>query len=320
MTAPVLVTGASGVVGSHVVCRLREARIPVVAADMLPEPGPLLAGADVPYVRLEIRDAALLVEVLRETGVRRVIHLAALVGEWHNRHPLGNHETNVGGTINVLEASRLCGVERVVFASTWSFYDVRGTAHGHPEYVPVPETMPPAPERPYEIAKYACERYALWFRALYGLEIAGLRFGNYYAAERLHHGATRSPGPLMELLVAAAERRPLRLPRGGDHGFDAVYVKDCAAGCVAAVRAPSTPSGIYNIGSGRASTLAEAAAILSEAAGVALGAGPGLLEAKHYCALDITRARTELGYAPRYALRDGLLECLETLRRMIGPR
>ena len=321
MERPVLVTGASGVVGSHVVRQLLQAGIGVVATDMLPGPGPLLDRFDVPYERVDVRDAPLLVEVIRSTRATRVIHLAALVGEWYNRHPMGNHETNVGGTLNVLEAARLCGLERVVFASTWSFYDVRGTAHGHPEYVPVPETMPPSPERPYEIAKYACERYAFWFRTMYGLEFAAMRFGNYYAAERIYHGNTRSAGPLMDLVTAAAARRPLRLERGADQGFDAIFVKDCAAGCVAAVLAEQTPSAVYNIGTGIASTLAQAAAILREAEPAAdLTVGPGLLDAKHYCALDITRARMELGYAPRYSFRDGLVECMHELREEMKRR
>ncbi len=321
MENPVLVTGAGGVVGSHVVRQLVAAGIGVVAADMLPGPGPLLDRLDVPYERVDVRDPLRLVEVIRSTRVTRIIHLAAVVGEWYNRHPMENHETNVGGMLNVLEASRLCGVERVVFASTWSFYDVRGTAHGHPEYVPVPETMPPSPERPYEIAKYACERYAAWFRTMYGLESAAMRFGNYYAAERIYHGNTRSAGPLMDLVTAAAGRHPIHLERGADQGFDAVSVKDCAAGCVAAVRAEQTPSAVYNIGTGAVSTLAQAAAILREAEPAAdLTVGPGLLDAKHYCALDITRARTELGYAPRFSFRDGLVECMHELREELERR
>lgn len=321
MIGPVLITGAAGAVGCHVTRQLVDGGVDAVACDMLAEPGPMLTGVDVPYMRVDVRDPALLLEVFHTIRPRRVIHLAALVGEWHNRHPLGNHETNVGGTINVLEAARLSDVERVVFASTWSFYDVRGTAHAHPEYVPVPETMPPAPERPYEIAKYTCERYAFWFRTLYGLEFAALRFGNYYAAERFYHGATRSPGPLMDLLIAAATRGRCRVDRGGDQGLDAVFVKDCAAGCVAAVRAEQTPSGVYNIGTGRASTLKEAAAILREEEPAAdLTVGPGLLDAKHYCALDITRAGKELGYAPRYRLKEGLVECVRELREVMKGR
>ena len=316
--ATILITGAAGVVGSHVVRALLEASHTVVAADALPEPGPLLGDLDgLTYRRLDVRDLALVLEVLGSVRPDRVIHLAALVGEWYNRHPLGNHETNVGGTINMLEACRLTAVPRIVLASTWSFYpDFRGTPHGHPRYVPVPEDTPPFPVRPYEIAKYACERYAAWYRELYGLEFAALRFGGYYAAERRFQREARGASPINDMVAAAAAGRPFRLESGGDHGFDAVYVKDCAAGCVAAALAPSTPSGVYNIGTGVAATLSQAASILRELVpGAEISVGPGLLPAKHLCCLDITRARTELGYKPRFPLREGLADCLAALRR-----
>jgi UDP-glucose 4-epimerase len=302
----ILVTGASGVVGSHVVRQLRAAGHRVVATDILPDPGPLLRDVEgIDYRRLDVRDLALVLEVLSAANPNRVIHLAALVGDWYNRHPLGNHETNVGGTLNMLEACRLSGVGRLVFASTWSLYpSFRNTPHGHPDYVPVPETAPPDLVRPYEIAKYACERYA------------ALRFGGYYAAERRFQRDPRGSSPINQMLAAVAAGRSYHLESGGDQGFDAVYVKDCAAGCVTAALAGSTPSGVYNIGTGETSTMTQAAEILRELSpGSKITVGPGLMTAKHLCRLDITRARTELGYAPRYPLRAGLRDCLELLQR-----
>lgn len=315
--AAVLVTGAAGVVGSHVVRQLLAAGLAVVATDALSDPGPLLAGLPgLTYRRLDVRDLAQILEALRGTQADRVIHLAALVGEWYDRHPLAAHETNVGGMLNVLEACRLTGVRRVVFASTWSLYpDFRGTPHGHPDYLPVPETTPPDPQRPYALTKYACERYAAWYRQLYGLETAGLRFGGYYAAERRFQREPRGAGPVNEMLAAVAAGRPFRLEAGGDHGMDLVHVKDCAAGCVAAALAPATPSGTYNIGTGEAVTLAQAAAVLRDLEPRAdLAVGPGFLSTRHLCRLDIGRARAELGYAPRFALREGLADGLEALR------
>ncbi len=315
----ILVTGASGVVGSHVVRQLLEAGREVVAADVLPGPGPILGGiAGLAYRRLDVRDLAQILEMLAAANPDRVIHLAALVGDWYNQHPLANEETNVGGTLNMLDACRLSGVRRIVLASTWSLYpDFRGTRHGHPHYEPVAETASPHPVRPYEIGKYACERYAAWYRDLHGLEFAALRFGGYYAAERRFQREPRGAGPINDMLAAVAAGRPYRLEAGGDQGMDLVYVKDCAAGCVAAALARSTPSGVYNIGTGEAATLRQAAAILRDLSpGSEIAIGPGLLAAKHLCRMDITRARTELGYQPRYMLREGLADCLAQIRAL----
>ena len=318
---PVLVTGAAGVVGSHVVRQLRARDVPVVAADVVPAPGVLLAGVpQLEYRRLDIQDLAQVLDVLRDVQPELVVHLAALVGDWYNRHPLANHTVNVCGFLNMLEACRLSGVRRLVFASTWSLYPTfRGTPHGHPDYVPVPEDTCPLPVRPYEIAKYTCERMAAWFNHLYKLEFAALRFGGYYAAERRFQKEPRGAGPLTEMLVAAAVRRPFRLDAGGDQGFDAVHVKDCARGCVSAALADATPSGVYNIGTGEVSTLRQAATLLRELAPESdLEVGPGLLSVKHYCRLDIGRARRELGYEPEFPLREGLTDCLAELRRGAG--
>jgi len=313
----VLVSGASGVVGSHVVKQLLAAGQDVVAADILPDAGPILGGTpNLPYQRLDVRDLAQMLEAFGRIKPTRVMHLAALVGEWYNQHPLANEQTNVGGTINMMEACRLSGVQRIVLASTWSLYpSFKGTRHGHPHYEPVPETTPPDPVRPYEIGKYTCERYAAWFRELHGLEFAALRFGGYYAAERRFHREPRGAGAVNDILAAAVAGRPYRLDVGGDQGMDLIYVSDCARGCVAAVLASSTPSGVYNIGTGDASTLRQVAAIMRDLVpGSDITVGPGLLPAKHLCRMDITRARTELGYAPRYSLRDGLADFVEQMR------
>lgn len=316
---PILITGAAGVVGSNAVKQLVAQGVPVAAADAVASPGVLLRGFEsVPYHRLDIRDFALLMEVIQKTKPSVIVHLAALVGEWYNEHPHGNHEVNVGGTINVFEAARLSGVSRVVFASTWSFYpQFRGTKHGHPTYEPVPEDTPPHPVRPYEISKYTIERYAYWYRQLHGLEFAALRFGAYYAAERRVQAGGRSVGAINDLLLAVGQGQPYRVKEGGDQGFDAVYVKDCAGAAVAAALAKATPSGSYNIGNGRAVNLHDVAGVVRELVpGAVMEIGPGLLPAKHNCALDITRARTELGYEPKYPLREGIADWLKEYRRL----
>lgn len=290
----------------------------VVATDQLAKPSLLLSGIEaLDYRRMDICDFSQVMEVFHEVRPEVVIHLAALVGDWYNQHPLTNLETNLGGTLNMMEACRLLGVTRLVFASTWAVYGgLEGTRHAHPEYLPVPEDTPPVLVRPYEIVKYSCERYAAWYRKLYGLEFAAVRFGSYYAAERLLQAETRSSGAFNDMIRAVGNGQSYRLDAGGDQGFDAIYVKDCAAGVAAAALAKATPSGVYNIGTGKASTLIETARILRKLApGIEISVGPGLLSTKHYCALDISRAREELGYNPRFALREGLADCLSEMRR-----
>lgn len=314
---PIVITGAAGTVGSHVVRTLAADGRPVVATDQMAEPTLPLCGVEaLNYRRMDICDFSQVMEVLQEVRPQVVIHLAALVGDWYNLHPLTSLETNLGGTLNMLEACRLLGVKRLVFASTWALYGgLEGTPHAHPEYRPVPEDTPPVLVRPYEIVKHSCERYAAWYRRVYGLEFAAVRFGAYYAAERMLQAEARSSGALNDMIRAVSHGKSYQLEAGGDQGFDAVYIKDCAAGVTAAALAASTPSGVYNIGTGKASTVGEAAKILRELApGIDISVGPGLLPTKHYCALDISRAQKELGYSPRFTLREGLTDCLSEIK------
>ncbi len=317
-TKPILVTGAAGVVGSNVVKTLVSSGRRVVAVDVLSGPGLVLRDVDgLDYRRMDITDFSQVFEVFQDVRPEVVVHLAALVGDYFNQHPLANLNVNLHGTLNLMETCRLLGVKRMVFASTWTVYgNLGGTPHAHPAYTPVPEDLPPVLDRPYEILKYTTERYAAWYRKLYGFEYAAVRFGNYYAAERLLQAEARGSGPLNDMIRAVSQGQSYRLEAGGEQGFDAVYIKDCAGGVVAAALAEATPSGSYNIGTGRASTLIEAAAILRGLVpGVDISVGPGLLPAKHYCALDISRARTELGYCPRFSLKEGLADCLAEIRR-----
>jgi UDP-glucose 4-epimerase len=170
-----LVTGGAGYIGSIVAARLLEDDHEVVVLDNLQQghrdavPLPArLAEAD-----LLDREAVLL--TLGE-GFDAVLHFAALalVGESVS-HPERYYRTNVGGTLNLLEAMTTAGVSRLVFSSTCAVY-------GQPDEVPIAETALPQPTNPYGASKLAVDRMISDFSAAHGIGAVSLRYFNVAGA------------------------------------------------------------------------------------------------------------------------------------------
>ena len=323
----VLVTGACGRIGRHVVRQLLERGIEVGGSDVGASTARLgdLAGR-VEVEAIDVRDLAALVQSFRNRRVSRVVHLAARFGQDSDRHPRSSMEVNLGGTLSVLEAAQLCGVERVVMASSHSLYPPAAGVHGPPEWEAVGESCPADPARPYTIMKLACEQLGRFFARRCGVEFAAVRFSSFYGAERAVQRGNSLSDALNRMIIDALEGIPVRFERGGEQVFDPVYIKDCAHGVVCALLADRELDGrIYNIGGGRPVTLNEAAAAVRAAlpdADIEVGPGLGFAgvgsAAGHLPWLDIGRARRELGYRPQYTLEQGIRDTIGELRARSG--
>ena len=322
-----MVTGACGRIGRHVVRQLLERGIEVGGSDVGASAARLgdLAGR-VEVEATDVRDLAALVQSFRNRRVSRVVHLAARFGQASDRHPRSSMEVNLGGTLSVLEAAQLCGVERVVMASSHSLYPPAAGVHGPPEWEAVGESCPVDPARPYTIMKLACEQLGRFFARRRGVEFAAVRFSSFYGAERAIQRGNSLSDALNRMIIDALEGIPVRFERGGEQVFDPVYIKDCAHGVVCALLADRELDGrIYNIGGGRPVTLNEAAAAVRAALpGADIEVGPGLgfaggdSAAGHLPWLDIGRARREIGYRPQYTLEQGIRDTIGELRARSG--
>jgi UDP-glucose 4-epimerase len=309
-----LVTGGAGFIGSHLVDALigRGDEVSVVDDLSTGRPENLEDAVDrgARLHEVDIRDRAALLEVMQAARPEIVFHLAAQIDVRKSiDDPAWDAGINVLGTINVLETSRLAGVSRVVNTSTG------GAMYGEVDVMPTPETVPPKPMSAYGQSKFCAEAYCGWSERLYGLSSVTLRYGNVYGPRQDPHGEAGVVAIFCGLLLEGG--RP-RIFGDGLQTRDYVYVGDIVEANFAAAAHPEA-SGSYNTGTGIESSVLDVVAALREAAGVEADEfepefAPARAGELQRSWLDVTRARTELGFSAGTDLVSGLKPTLEWAR------
>jgi UDP-glucose 4-epimerase len=302
----VLVTGGAGFIGSHVVERCLAAGHAVAVVD------DLSAGRreHVPTeARLHVADirSPALGEIFRAEAPQAVVHLAAQAAVSRSvADPVMDAQVNVLGSINVFECCRHSGVRRVVYASTG------GAAYGDTETVPTPEDHPTRPASPYGVSKVTAEHYLAVWGALYGLSTVALRFANVYGPRQSPHGEAGVVAIFGHRLL---DGQPCIINGDGDQTRDYVYVGDIADACLLALQRPGV-TGPINLGTGVETSVTALFEQLRAVAGGRAEArhGPARPGEQRRSALDATRARRVLGWAPRITLAEGLRRTLAALQ------
>lgn len=220
---PVLVTGATGLVGSCLTEKLADAGANVVALmrDWVPQSELHASGtlARITIVRGDTEDQELLERIIGEYEIDTVIHLAAqtIVGV-ANRNPLSTFESNIKGTWCVLEACRRCPtVKQIVVASS-------DKAYGEQQRLPYDEAMPLQGQHPYDVSKSCADLIAQSYAHTFGMPVVISRCGNFYGPGDLNWNRI-IPGTIRSVLrgsapVIRSDGKPIR---------DYLYVEDGAA-------------------------------------------------------------------------------------------
>lgn len=308
----VLITGGAGYIGSNLARRLLAEGNEVILFDNLSSSLPRnlldLAGR-AKLVTGDILDLSHFLRVARDNQVQRIVHTAAVVSVPASmERPLYTAKVNIEGSLNVLETARLSGIDRVVDISS-------AEAYGAFEQDPASEEHPLNSTTPYGITKAAVERFGNHYSDHHGIHYVAARISYAYG---VGHPRPTLPKPWME--DALAGRRTV-VARGGDQRIDFTCVEDTIEGLRLLLEAANLNHRAYNIASGRAVTLREAAAEIKQLVPEwEYEIGPGLPEqSPGYFAplkgsLDITRAAGELGYRPKFDLTTGFRKYLESLR------
>jgi dTDP-L-rhamnose 4-epimerase len=349
MDSTVLITGGAGFIGSHLTDRLLEQGYRVRILDMLAPQvhgnsvrEPTYVSPEAEFMRGDIRDPDAVEKAVK--GVNAVFHFAATVGVGQSMYQIRHYsDVNAIGTAVLLEALASNPVERLVVASSMSIYGegLYKTSNGETvdnatrslsqlksrqwdlcgddeeKLLPIatPETKVPSLPSVYALSKYYQERLCMNVALAYGMSCIGLRFFNVFGTRQ------SLSNPYTGVIAIFASRllndRPPLIHEDGLQRRDFVYIKDLVRACELALSVPEADGHVFNVGSGRGSTILEIAEKLAKALGKSKIepqiTGKYRVGDIRNCFADISKAREILGYKPVFGLGRGLAELVEWL-------
>ncbi|MFF0528087.1 NAD-dependent epimerase/dehydratase family protein [Nocardia amikacinitolerans] len=297
--AKILVTGAAGFIGSHLVKHLVEMGASVTAIDNLwlgrmDALRPCIG--DIDFRRMDIRDADALRRVAKNKDV--IVNLAANSSVPYSvTHPVLDFEINAGGVAGLLDIARHCGIPHVVQASSAAVY-------GAPEYLPIDEEHPLHPISPYGASKLAAEKIGAVFERTYGQRFSALRIFNAYG-----------PGQRKYVMYDLVRKIP---PKNGvltmlgrpDYARDFIFVADVVWSFVALIRSDDGAGTVCNAATGSQTTIGELVDMALRLAGVSdctieftQASWKGDVPALHG---EVSRMRNLLGIVPQTDIATGL--------------
>ena len=306
----ILVTGADGFIGSQLVeqlVRLGHTVRPFVLYNSFNSWGwldeaPVEIKTKLEVFAGDIRDPHGIKEAMK--GCDIVLHLAALIAIPYSYHSPDTYiDTNVKGTLNIVQAARELGIQKIIHTSTSEVY---GTAR----FVPITEEHPLQGQSPYSASKIGADQIAMSFYCSFGTPVTIIRPFNTYGPRQ----SARAVIPTIISQIAAGQTT-IRL--GSLHPTrDFTYISDTVAGFIAALDSDQASGEIINIGSNFEITIGETVAMIAELMQTDIRIEtddarirPDKSEVERLWA-DNAKALKLLGWSPRYSGRDGLRQGL----------
>lgn len=307
----VLVTGAGGFIGSRLTERLVEAGAEVRVLVRYTSDGE--AGwldrssvrGDIDVRRGDLADRDSVVDSMRDRDL--VFHLGALIAiPYSYLAPESYVRTNILGTLNVLQAARELGVERLVHTSTSEVY-------GSAQFTPMTEAHPLVGQSPYSASKIGADKLAESYHRSFGLPVVTLRPFNTFGPRQ----SARAVIPAVA--VQALAGRTVRMGDGRPTR-DFVFVDDTVAGFIAAGTTAGVEGETIHLGGGREIAVGDLPRMIGEAAGITVEVEqddarirPAASEVERLVA-DASRAKALLGWAPKASVEEGLARVVDFIR------
>ncbi|MFC4596613.1 NAD-dependent epimerase/dehydratase family protein [Cohnella hongkongensis] len=291
----VLITGGYGFIGSHVADRFFKEGYEVFIIDNLSTGNKANVQIKHRGYTLDVTDPKC-EEIFRAYRFDTVVHLAAQISVSKSVvNPQLDTESNVLGTVNMLDLSVKYGVKRFIYASSAAVY-------GLSEALPHQETKSADPIAPYGMSKYVNEFYAEKWQDLYGLSTIGFRFSNVYGPRQNSGG---EGGVISIFMNNMLKGKPLQVFGDGEQTRDFIYVEDVADALYRSVNASHT--GVYNLSVNRPDSVNDIIRYLSEIRpDVQVQHQPPRQQDIRHSQLDNTSIMRDLDWSPLYNLKEGL--------------
>ena len=291
----VLVTGATGFIGSHLCDELLKRRYIVFGATFSENTQnikPLLSCGNFHLKKCDILDQKAVSDMIKKNGIEIICHLAAKL-------PISNNDSeskslyfdvNAKGTLNILKAAQNYA-NKIIYASSMSVYSEP------PKYLPVDEKHPTEPSTAYGRSKLEGESYCIEYAKM--INIIMLRYGGAYGRGQPTHNA------IPRFINQALNNKPITIYGDGTQTSDYTYIKDIVQGTILAME--KNKPGVFNIGSGKEISVRDLAERIID---ITNSKSEIILVEKDTnrqfrFAMDITKSQNFLGYSP-HTLDEGL--------------
>lgn len=304
----VLVTGGAGFIGSHLVDRLVEENHEVSVVDDLStgkrkrvNPKAHFYKADILSTKME--------RLFKKERPEIVSHHAAQINVRRSvKDPLFDAQVNILGLLNVLQLSVKYGVRRVLFASSG------GAVYGEQQTFPATEEHAAHPLSPYGVSKLAGEHFLYYFRQSSGLATASLRYSNVYGPRQDPFGEAG----VVAIFTQSLLRGESPLINGtGRQTRDFIFVDDVVDASMAVLH--SSAEGVFNVGTGRETSVNDLCAMLKRMIGVEVRErhGPEAAGDIARSCLDASRLRKATDWVPKVSMEEGLQRTVEFFRQCL---
>jgi UDP-glucose 4-epimerase len=297
----VLVTGGAGFIGSNLIKQLVKYNNSITILDNFSSGyrDYLLPFPSVNIINGDIRDQAIVEIALHD--VDTVFHLAASVGNKRSiDYPITDAETNVIGTLNVLEVARKNKIHKIVVASSAGIF-------GELKTIPIKEDHPIEPDSPYGCTKLCEEKLSLSYSKLYDMEVICLRYFNVYGPNQRFDAY----GNVIPIFVFnMLQNKPILIYGDGEQTRDFVHVDDVVQANIKAAEVTGI-SGAFNIASGTCVTINRLIEIISENRNIEIKHVSERFGDVRHSLADISLAHEKFGYNPIVDLEKGIKQYIE---------
>lgn len=300
MSKKFAITGGTGFIGSNLAEELAKDNEVIVIDDLSTGKLENLSGIRAKLIRGSVTDLSLLKSAFKD--VNCVFHLANIASIQSGiKNPMRTNEVNIGGTHNALVAAKDAGVSKFIFGSTAAVY-------GDSLALPIKEDMKLNPKSHYAVSKLNAEYYCSVFGYANGMDIAVLRFFNFFGPKE--NTSSEYSGVISRFISAVLKGEQPVIYGDGEQTRDFVFVKDVVQAC--ALVAASNATGVFNVARGESTSLNQLVKMLGEITGKEVQARYAMARAsdiRHLMA-DISEIK-KIGWRPEHTMEDGLRETIE---------